>query len=651
MEKLADIIRPTIGILTNIGQAHSRGFGSQDQKLKDKFKLFIAPKIVIGPENLLKNLNNKQPIFSWGHSVNADLQVLSIQKESDHTTIQLFYKGNNFDITIPFTDDASQENGITCCCVLLYLGCEHTVIAERMLTLHAVEMRLQSNAGINHCTIINDSYSADLTSLNIALNFLQQQHTRQQLTVILSNFVETGKTDTALYKAIAENLIKHDIQKVVAIGEAITNSLPGYLPATIKLFAYKSIEIFINEFQHSMFQNEMILVKGARSFRFERIVQLLHTKVHQTILEVNLTALAYNLKEYQKILHPQTRIMAMVKAFAYGSGGAEIARVLQFNNIDNLGVAYADEGVDLRKAGISVPIMVMNVDSSSFGALTEFNLHPVIYSFQLITEFEEYLKEQGLNSYPVHIEIESGMNRLGFSLEDINKLAKHLKSFSFIKIETVFSHLAASEDPTQDAFTNEQAIAFNKAVSILESFISYPFLKHVANSAAIIRHPHLQMDMVRLGVGLYGIEIATNHLHLQPVATLRSTIAQLKNLKAGDTISYNRKGVVKDNMVVATVRIGYADGYSRQFSNGVGKMWINARLPDGQGKLAPVVGVVCMDMTMIDVTDVTGVNEGDEVIIFGKELPLQLMAEWANIIPYEIMTSVSQRVKRVYFQE
>ncbi|MDQ3681520.1 MAG: alanine racemase, partial [Bacteroidota bacterium] len=306
--------------------------------------------------------------------------------------------------------------------------------------------------------------------------------------------------------------------------------------------------------------------------------------------------------------------------------------------------AYADEGVDLRKAGISVPIMVMNADISSFSALTEFNLHPVIYSFQLLTQFEDYLKEQGLNNFPVHIEIESGMNRLGFSLEDVDKVAEHLKSSYFIKIETAFSHLAASEDPAQDVFTNEQAAVFNKAVSILETAVSYPFLKHISNSAAIIRHTNLQMDMVRLGIGLYGMEISTNHLNLQPVATLRSTIAQIKKLKAGETISYNRRGTVKENMVIATVRIGYADGYSRQFSNGVGKMWVN-------GKLAPVAGIVCMDMTMIDVTDVRGVKEGDEVIIFGKELPLQQMAEWANIIPYEIMTSVSQRVKRIYFQE
>ena len=413
MEKLANIIQPTIGIITNLGEAHNKGFETQRQKLQEKFKLFTAPEIIIGPKNLLENLNIKHSIFSWGDSGDADLQIQSIQKELQHTTIHLVYKNNNFFITIPFTDEASQENAITCCCVLLYLGYAHPVIAERLLTLHAVEMRLQSNAGINHCTIINDSYSADLTSLNIALNVLQQQHTGQQLTVILSDFVETGKTEAELYKAIAENIFKHDIQKVIAIGDDITHSLPGHLPANIKLFTYKNIEVFIKDFQHSMFQNEMILVKGARSFRFERIVQLLQTKVHQTVLQINLNAIAHNLKEYQKILSPQTKVMAMVKAFAYGSGGVEIARVLQFNNIDYLGVAYADEGIDLRKAGIAVPIMVMNTDDSSFGAITEFNLHPVIYSFQLLAQFEGYLKEQGLNNYPVHIEIESGMNRLG----------------------------------------------------------------------------------------------------------------------------------------------------------------------------------------------------------------------------------------------
>jgi alanine racemase len=336
--------------------------------------------------------------------------------------------------------------------------------------------------------------------------------------------------------------------------------------------------------------------------------------------------------------------MAMVKAFSYGSGGAEIASVLQFHNVDYLGVAYADEGVELVKAGISVPIMVMNAEESSFQSIVDYDLQPVIYSFDLLHKFEDYLKEQAIKSYPVHLEIETGMNRLGFSISQIEELAKYITSSSF-QVQSVFSHLAASEDPSQDDFTKEQTNTFYRAVEILQQYISYPFLKHISNSAAIVRHPQLQMDMVRLGIGLYGIEIDSDQLlELVPVAALRSTIAQLKHLKKGETVSYNRKGVVSRDSVIATVRIGYADGYSRQFGNGTGKMLVN-------GRIAPVIGTVCMDMTMLDVTDIEGVNEGDEVIIFGSQLPVQDVAKWINTIPYEIMTSVSQRVKRIYFHE
>jgi len=337
--------------------------------------------------------------------------------------------------------------------------------------------------------------------------------------------------------------------------------------------------------------------------------------------------------------------MAMVKAFSYGSGGAEIASVLQFHNTDYLGVAYADEGVELVKAGISLPIMVMNPEETSFQSMVDNNLQPVIYSFDLLHKFAEYLKSQAIKSYPVHIEIETGMNRLGFSLAETEELARLIAGAMPFQVQSVFSHLAASEDPLQDVFTIQQTEFFAKAVQIFQKHLTYPFLKHISNSAAVVRHPQLQMDMVRLGIGIYGIEIDNkNALDLVPVATLRSTIAQIKHLKKGETVSYNRKGLVNRDSIVATVRIGYADGYWRQFGNGSGKMLVN-------GKLAPVIGTVCMDMTMIDVTDIENVNEGDDVIIFGRQLPVQDVATSVNTIPYEILTSVSQRVKRIYFHE
>lgn len=644
MEHLASVIQPTIGILTNLGEAHDEGFLSPGHKLQEKLKLFDTASLVIGPEDLLKEALPGKEHFTWGLSASATLRILRAVKSGSGTTITAYYKGIEQEITIPFRDEASVQNAITCWCVLLHLGLDAGTIKERFLALHPVDMRLQLVKGINNCTLINDSYSADLTSLHIALAFTAQQQTAQLHTVILSDFAESGKKDEELYQQIAQGLVHHHVEKVIAIGTSISTYLPRYLPPGVRVRTYPTTEDFIKHFTTSAFQNETVLVKGARRFQFEQVVQLLQTKVHQTFLEINLNAVAHNLKQYQKLLKPGTRVMAMVKAFAYGSGGAEIASILQYNNTAYLGVAYVDEGIELRRGGITLPIMVMNADEHAFPSLIEHNLQPVIYSMHLLRLFEQYLDDQGLSNYPVHIELETGMNRLGFAAEDVPALGTHLKASPYIKVESVFSHLAASEDPAHDPYTAQQAAIFQQSVSMLGNVLPYPFLKHIANSAAIIRHPHLQFDMVRLGIGLYGVEIATEKLDLLPVATLRATIAQLKHLHAGDTVSYNRRGIVKEDSLIATVRIGYADGYSRRLGNAVGRMWVN-------GHLAPVIGTVCMDMTMIDVTGIPGVREGDEVIVFGGPLPVEQVAEWAGTIPYEIMTGVSARVKRVYFQE
>jgi len=641
MERLEKIIQPPIGLLTNIGEAHDAGFTSQQQKLYEKMKLFEHAEVLIGSQELLRKTNFKRKIFSWGVQPEATLRVLSIKKEKTHTTIEADYHHQKSAITIPFTDDASVENAINCWCVLLYLGVNAT---ERFQTLHAVDMRLQLKHGINGCLVVNDSYSADTTSLKIALDFLKQQSSGLKRTVILSDFFETGKSKTELYTEIAALLKIYDVSKIIMVGKEIAEELPKLLPSAT-YSSYATTTDLVADFKTSSFFNEIILIKGARKFEFERVAQLFERKLHQTVLEINLNALVHNLKEYQTVLQPGTKIMAMVKAFAYGSGGAEIASVLQFHNVNYLGVAYADEGVELIRAGITLPIMVMNAEESSFQSIVDYNLQPVIYSFPLLNKLESYLKEQGLSSYPVHLEIETGMNRLGFALSDVEALAKHIANGSLLSIQSVFSHLAASEEATQDAFTLQQKNIFDEAIRIIKQYISYPFLKHIANTAAIVRHPHLQMDMVRLGIGLYGIETDNlNELDLQAVATLRSTIAQLKHLKRGESVSYNRRGVLERDSLIATVRIGYADGYSRRFGNGAGKMLVN-------GRLAPVIGTVCMDMTMIDVTDVRDVKEGDEVIIFGAQLPVQTVAGWIGTIPYELMTGVSQRVKRIYFHE
>jgi Alr-MurF fusion protein len=644
MEQLKAMIQPTIGLITNLGEAHDEGFTSRDQKLLEKLRLFNDAEKVIGPFDLLKGNFDSDKIFTWGYQPDADLLVTNIYRSVSASAITTKYSGNEISIDIPFTDDASIENAICCLSVLLQLGTEVATIKERFTHLHSVDMRLQLMHGINECLVVNDSYSADTVSLKIALDFMQQQSSGLKRTAILSDFFETGRTKEDLYTVIARLLREHKIEKLITVGREMGEWVPG-LMENIEVRSFATVDDLLLDFRSSLFFKEIILIKGARKFGFERIVQLFEKKMHQTVLEINLNALAHNLKEYKRILKPTTKIMAMVKAFAYGSGGAEIASVLQYHNIDYLGVAYADEGVELIKAGINTPVMVMNAEESSFQSIVDYNLQPVIYSFDLLAKFQAYLEEQAMAEYPVHIEIETGMNRLGFALTELKELGKKLATGNRFHVESVFSHLAASEEEAQDDFTLLQAQRFEEACSILKEDIPYSFLRHISNSAAIVRHPGLQMDMVRLGIGLYGIEIDHKELlDLDAVATLRSTIAQLKHVKAGESISYNRLGVVHRDSLIATIRVGYADGYSRQFGNGKGKMLIN-------GKLAPVIGTICMDMTMVDVTDIPGVKEGEEVIVFGPALDVGKVASWINTIPYEIMTGVSQRVKRIYFHE
>lgn len=654
MEKLENMIRPTTGILTNLGEAHSEGFTSAAEKAQEKIKLFSrSSTIILGKEHteLFGSAAAHQAMFyTWSRELPAWLQISAIEKGDFVTVIRAQHQGKPLFIEIPFTDDASVENAISCWCVLLQMGVDDAVISERMKALQPVNMRLELKKGINHCILINDSYSADLSSLEIALNFLSQQGAQTSKTVILSDFIQTSLGSRELYNHILSELKSHGVTRLIGIGETISRTLQDQTGSLPSIELYTSTPEFIRQFRSSRFREETILVKGARIFGFEEIVHLLEQKVHQTVLEINLNAVAHNLNQYQQLLNPATKIMAMVKAFAYGSGGAEIAGVLQYHKVDYLGVAYVDEGVELRKAGISLPIMVLNTEEVTFDALTDYNLEPDIYSFELLQSFDRYLKKESIRNYPVHIEIETGMNRLGFDAADMEKLGAYLKNTDSFSVRSAFSHLAASEEAGQDDFTEQQEQRFITAATTLQKQLGYPFLKHISNSAAVARHTALQLDMVRLGIGLYGVNSAATHQpELEPVATLKSTIAQLKHLQAGESVSYNRRGVVTRDSMIATVRIGYADGFSRRLGNGNGKIWVKTAA--GGGQLAPVIGTVCMDMTMIDVTDIPGVREGDEVIIFGKELPLQQLADWAGTIPYEIMTGISQRVKRVYFEE
>ena len=518
------------------------------------------------------------------------------------------------------------------------------IIAERMLHLFPIEMRLELKEGINNCAIINDSYSADINSLSIALDFLAQQQQHPKHTIILSDILQSGKTNKELYAEIAAVLQQKKIHRLIAIGPRICAQQEQFSFLKETNF-YESVKAFKKDFSALHFSNETILIKGARVFKFEQINKLLEKKIHQTILSINLNAIAHNLKEYRRLLRPSTKIMAMVKAFSYGSGSFEVASLMQFHKVDYLGVAYADEGVELRKAGITLPIMVMNPDENTFDALVDYDLEPEIFSFAMLDSFEKYLLSSAINHFPIHIKLDTGMHRLGFDSGDINSLAEHLYNSKRVKVQSVFSHLVASEDADEDGFTLHQANVFLKSCQVFHEILGYDFIKHLANTSGISRHPELQLDMVRLGIGLYGIDNnPAMHSKLKNVSTLTTTIAQIRKIKAGETVGYSRKAKVNIDSTIATVRIGYADGYTRNLSNGKGKMLLH-------DTLVPVIGNVCMDMTMLDITGMKNVNEGDEVIVFGEGLPVQYLAKWSNSIPYEIMTGISQRVKRVYFQE
>ena len=419
-----------------------------------------------GEKELISSFEAKPEIIMWGPSPTNNVAVKHIDKKEGHTFITVCSGGAEKEFVIPFTDDASVENAITCYVVLLQLGISHEIIAKRMEQLQPVNMRLELKKGINHCTIINDSYSADLNSLEIALNFLSQQHGYSQKTVILSDFLQSARSDKQLYQYIIEILQKHKVSRLIGIGEHISETLrhmAGKANGISTIELHSSTESYLRQFRSTQFREEIILIKGARIFGFEQIVQLLELKVHQTVLEINLNAIVHNVKIYQKQLRPDTKMMAMVKAFAYGSGGAEIAGILQYHKMDYLGVAYADEGIELRKAGIYLPIMVMNPEEAAFESLVEYNLEPDIYSFALLQSFESFLNKEGLQHYPVHIEIETGMNRLGFAINEIKKLAEHLGSTTLLKVQSVFSHLAASEDPQQDEFTLQQFNLYKEA--------------------------------------------------------------------------------------------------------------------------------------------------------------------------------------------
>jgi Alr-MurF fusion protein len=652
MEKLEKMIRPDIGVFTNIGEAHSEGFSSRLEKIREKLQLFKASKVLVYCSDY-EDLDiearsfcehHRIGMFSWGRTHGPAVHVAETRAEGNTTFIRLRYKEKDFVFTIPFTGAAPVENAITCAVLMIWLG-RTEKLDERMQGLPSLSMRLEMKNGINRCTVINDSYSNDLSSLKLALDFLQQQQQHQKKTVILSDIPQSKIPQDVLYKEVVGLLKHHRISSFKGIGPVISSYAEAFRAEGIDAEFWPDTERFIYHFNPLMFRDETILVKGARSFGFEQINQLLEIKMHQTVLTVNLNSISENLTLYRRVLGVGTRIMVMVKAFSYGSGGHEIASLLQFHKVDHLAVAYTDEGVELRKAGISIPIMVMNPELSSFPSIVNYDLQPEIYSFEILEKFSKYIENEAITEYPVHIKFDTGMHRLGFEPGDTQKLGAALLSANTLRVVSVFTHLVSSEDPDDDEYTRQQGSIFIGICEQLRAAVGYYFDRHISNTAAILRHPDLQLDMVRLGIGLYGVDVTGgNQLKLREAAVLTTTIAQIRKVEAGETVGYNRKGRVNRDSLIATIRIGYADGYPRSLSNGRGMVMI-------RNKFFPVIGSVCMDMTMIDITDLPGITTDDEVVVFGRGLTLNQLADWAGTIPYDIMTGISQRVKRVYIED
>ena len=645
MQFLAEIIQPTIGILTNIGEAHSEGFSSLEEKVQEKLFLFKDVDLFIYSPGYLETYSGAIPgnrQFTWSKDGQADLAIIGseILKEK-YQFLRASYADTEIECLIPFTDAASVENAICSWATMLALGYTPKDADESLEKLMPVSMRLELKNGINNCSIIDDSYSCDLSSLAIALDFLKQQNQHLIRTLILSDIPEPGPNVEQLYTRVAKLLESKEVDRFIGVGSEISKYEDLFTQE--KLF-FKDTEDLLENLGSLKLQNQTILLKGARSFEFERISRSLTQKVHETVLEINLNALEHNLNFYKAELNPGVKLMAMVKAFSYGSGSFEIANLLQFNKVDYLAVAYVDEGVALRKAGITLPIMVMNPDVLGFDPLIDNGLEPEIYSFRVLDDFIEALNLKNREAYPVHIKIDTGMHRLGFMPEEVKSLLKVLKDTDAVKVASVFSHLVGSDDPALDDFTRTQVEQFATLTAEMTDTLGYPFLKHIANTSGISRCKNAQFDMVRLGIGLYGVDsVFGTNSPLQTVATLKTSISQIKHLKPGETVGYSRKGILPEGGKIATVKIGYADGYNRKLGNGNGKMMV-------AGHIVPTIGNICMDMCMINISGLD-VSEGDEVLVFNNKIRVEDIAKQLDTIPYEILTGVSQRVKRIYYYE
>jgi Alr-MurF fusion protein len=647
MERLQKIIDPDIGVITNIGDAHSENFPDNLVKAEEKLKLFINASLIIycSDHKLIHQsiLNNDilktKVLVDWScEKEEAKVFVTKSILPRGRTGISMRFNDIANDFEIPFSDRASVENAITVAAACLALGTPVEIISGGMTGLVSVAMRMEMKSGINNCQLIEDYYNSDPGSLGMALEYLKSQNGRNA-TLILSDFVQSGRNEKDLYGEVARLVRKTGIKKFIGIGNALARSSKLFDKSARFFF---TTDEFVNSFNSSDFKNEIILLKGARIYEFEKLGKLLEQQIHQTVLEVNLDAISHNLNEFRRHLDPGTRIMAMVKAFAYGAGPAEISALLEYHRVSYLAVAYADEGVELRNSGVTLPIMVMNPDPSAAELLIRYSLEPEIYSLSSLEHFLTVASRHGLISYPVHIKIDTGMHRLGFMPEDIDVLTNRVKKTECIKVVSVFSHLAASDDPYLDHFSHHQVEIFLEAVNKIHDATGYSFLRHILNSSGIARFPQYQFEMVRPGIGMYGVG-HFNDLDLKIAGRFKTRISQIKTIKAGEPVGYGCADVSENERTIAILPVGYADGLSRKLGNRNGNLYI-------KGSIVQIVGNVCMDMCMADVTGINA-ETGDEAEIFGEKISINEIAEKCQTIPYEILTSIPRRVKRVFFRD
>ena len=641
MQHLQQMIQPTIGIFTHLGDAHGENFASREEKLAEKAQLFTSCQWVIGQTGeALEYIKTRVPsttsFLLWGEDPKADIHVKTMNIALGHREVQVTFGNKHFILDIPFPDIASYENCMNAVSILLLKQYSPDVITSRVQQLSAIAMRMEIKDGINNCTLVNDYYNSDPSSFQLALNILATQDASKERVVILSDFMDTGKAGDDLYPSIAETLRQANISLFIGIGKHLSEHRHDF---SANSRFYEDTEHFLRQEERDNFNNQIILIKGARAFQFEYIAGFLQKQSHSTILEVDLDAMVHNLNHFRSLT--DAHIAVMVKAFSYGSGSREIASLLQYHRVDYLMVAFADEGIELRAAGITIPIAVMNPEREAFDNMIMFNLEPEIYALDILEDFNRALNKHGIKRFPVHIKLNTGMNRSGFDEQDLPQLLEFFQTERSVYIRSMFSHLAGSDETVHDEFTLGQIHLFERMTERIQAQFNYKIWRHILNSAGIERFPQYHFDMVRLGIGLHGI--SATHANLQPVSSFKTYISSIRNVPTDQSIGYGRKSYTTRPSRIAVIPVGYADGLNRHLSNRVGNVFI-------KGKRVPIIGNICMDTCMIDVTD-TNATIGDEVEIFGKHILVSELSEQLGTIPYEILTGISHRVKRVYYKE